>query len=156
MLGSGWQNRGQSRPGYAAELEKLKPAKKKLGVVARPSPKAGFPTVKGTHDCTDRSIALTKRRTWWRSVIGAHPHATCPRAKIAHFAAWRFYFKAQRPPSPDRNIDLAVEVRSPRCGCAALGTLVSQFAASEHRSPPRGTFLNLLRLKPSRVAQHRE
>lgn len=26
MLGSGWQNRGQSRLGYAAELEKLKPA----------------------------------------------------------------------------------------------------------------------------------
>jgi hypothetical protein len=37
---------GQSRPGYATELEKLKPAESFRVLVARLAPKAGFPTVK--------------------------------------------------------------------------------------------------------------
>jgi hypothetical protein len=47
MLGSGWQ-KWDLGPGPATELEKLIPAQKAGGVVARPPPKADFPTVRDT------------------------------------------------------------------------------------------------------------
>jgi hypothetical protein len=148
----------ESRPSYATELEKLKPAKF-FWHSCSPSAegwlsngegrmikqregywKLGFVFTIRSSDCTEHSIALTQRRDVldvFLAISERGPSAChMPRAKIAQFRtifpAWRFYFKAQRAPSLDRKIGLAVDSKVSTLRLCGAWYLVSQFTASEH------------------------